>query len=483
MLISFLFFMLVVLGVGLASALRSRGTNDDYYLASRSVSPALVGLSAVATNNSGYMFIGVIGFTYTTGLAAIWLMVGWILGDFLASLVAHRKLREAAERTQQLSFAGVLSCWLGPEQRSVRTIAALLTIAFLGAYAGAQISAGGKALHALFGWQLHTGAMLVAVLVATYCLAGGIRASIWTDAIQSFIMLVSMGLLLITAIDRLGGVDAAIVRLDSVPNYLNWFPPDLIVPGATGMGLFVLGWLFAGLSVLGQPHIMIRFMALEQPSGLSQARVWYYSFFLLFYSMATAVGLLSRIYLPELGNLDPELALPQMAQMLLSPALVGLILAGIFAATMSTADSLLLSCSSALTHDLAPVASRALWKSKLATLMFTAMALVIAITGPTSVFTLVILAWSTLASAFAPLLIVYALKGRPPELLALTMMITGPLVALTWRYFDLHQHIYEGMPGILAGLLTFCVGTYLTTAIAHSDPTARPKRLPSKQRA
>ncbi len=474
MLIAFLFFMFVVLAIGLASALRSRGTNDDYYLASRSVSPALVGLSAVATNNSGYMFIGVIGFTYMTGLAAIWLMVGWILGDFLASMIAHRKVREAAERTRQLSFAGVLGCWLGFEQRWVRTVAAFLTIAFLGAYAGAQLRAGGKALQALFGWELQTGAMLVAAMVAAYCLAGGIRASIWTDVVQSVIMLASMGLLLIAAVNGLGGVDAAIVQLDSVPNYLDWFPVDLIVPGAMGMGLFVVGWLFAGLSVLGQPHIMIRFMTLKAPGDLAQARFWYYGFFLLFYSMATAVGMLSRIYLPELAALDPEMALPQMAQMLLSPVFVGLILAGIFAATMSTADSLLLSCSAALTHDLAPESSRALWMSKFATLLFTALALGIAITGPTSVFTLVIVAWSTLASAFAPLLLVYALNGRPRESLALTMMVTGPLVALAWRHFDLHQHIYEGMPGILAGLLTFGVGTGIGIAWEKRTPSNQP---------
>lgn len=99
MVTSFLFFLGLFLLVGISSALKSRHTKQDYYLASSGVHPVLVGLSAVATNNSGYMFIGVIGYTYTTGLAAVWLMVGWILGDVLVSGVVHRKLRQATEKT------------------------------------------------------------------------------------------------------------------------------------------------------------------------------------------------------------------------------------------------------------------------------------------------------------------------------------------------------------------------------------------------
>jgi Na+/proline symporter len=95
MAVSFVLFLSLFLGIGLWSARRSRGTRSDYYVASRSVRPWLVGQSAVATNNSGYMFIGVMGYTYVTGLASIWLMVGWIVGDLIASLLVHRKLREA----------------------------------------------------------------------------------------------------------------------------------------------------------------------------------------------------------------------------------------------------------------------------------------------------------------------------------------------------------------------------------------------------
>ena len=110
---SFLGFLALFLGVGLASAFKAKKSRTDYYLCDSEVSPWLAGLSAVATNNSGYMFIGVIGFTYATGLAAIWLMIGWILGDYLASIFVHRRLREATARTKEASFAAVLAAWNG----------------------------------------------------------------------------------------------------------------------------------------------------------------------------------------------------------------------------------------------------------------------------------------------------------------------------------------------------------------------------------
>ncbi|RME64838.1 MAG: sodium/proline symporter [Alphaproteobacteria bacterium] len=452
MMASFAAFLIGFLLIGLVSVLKSRGTKSDYYLASRSVPPALAGLSAVATNNSGYMFIGVIGFTYATGLAAIWLMVGWIVGDFLASLFIHRQLRLSTERTREVTFAGVLSRWQGGDFSYLRKTAALATVLFLGAYAAAQLAAGGKALQALFDWQRETGAIIVALMVALYCLAGGIRASIWTDAAQALVMVVAMGLLFIVAVADLGGINAAWQQLANVPHYLEWFPSDLAVPGVSGMALFVTGWLFAGFSVIGQPHIMVRFMALDRADHIRQARFYYYGFFAVFYALATGVGLLSRLYLPDLHNLDPELALPRIARMLLPPVFVGMILAGIFAATMSTADSLVLACSSALTHDLLPRRLEKTWEIKTATMAVTLLALAIALADTQSVFSLVILAWSTLASAFGPLLLVLAL-GRPvEEWLALAMMAVGTATAWTWRHFGLHADIYEGMPGMLAGL-------------------------------
>lgn len=449
---SFLTFLLIFLAIGLASTFRAKKTREDYYLAGGNVTPWLVGLSAIATNNSGYMFIGVIGFTYATGLASVWLMIGWILGDFLASLFIHRRIRDATERTDEASFAAVLAVWNGQSFAVWRRIAAVVMVVFLGAYAAAQISAGGKALQGVLGWDPRLGAIVVAAVIMAYSVAGGIRASIWTDAAQSLVMIAAMALLFVIGVAGQGGPAETVDRMAAVPGFLDWFPADLLFPGAAGIGLFVVGWMFAGFSVIGQPHIMVRFMALDDADNMWRARAWYYVYFLVFYGLATGVGMLSRLYLPDLAGMDPELALPTMALKLLPAVFVGAVLAGIFAATMSTADSLVLSCSAAITHDLLPRRLELPWEMKAATAFVTGLALVIALSDNQSVFSLVILAWSTLASAFAPLLTIYALGRKISEAGAVASMAAGVAVALLWRALGWHVSVYEGLPGILAGL-------------------------------
>jgi sodium/proline symporter len=435
MILSFSFFLLLFVVVGVSSYLFSNRTRKDYYLASHTMPAWLVGLSAVATNNSGYMFIGVIGYTYTTGLASVWLMFGWILGDFLMSTFVHARVRDAAAKTNEDSYAGLLSHWGGVQFKLFQRVAAIVSLIFLMAYAGAQF------------------------------VAGGIRASIWTDAAQSIVMIISMTLLLVAAISSLGGIQPTIEKMQGVNGFLDWFPRDdsLVLPGLAGAFLFALGWMFAGMSVIGQPHIMVRFMTLKSNIKMSHARLWYYSWFTLFYIMTTCVGMLSRVYLSDIGSFDAELALPTMAMQLFPPVLVGLILAGMFAATMSTADSLVLSCSASLTHDLLPGRIEKTWVLKLTTISITLLSLSWALFNKQSVFNLVIMAWSTLASAFAPVLIVLALNGKPTQKMILTMMFGGIVVALTWRWLGWHAQVYEGMPGILMGLLIFCVGHIINT--------------------
>jgi Na+/proline symporter len=462
MVLSFLIVLSLFLMIGLSSVLQSRGTKSDYYIASSSVPAPLVGLSAVATNNSGYMFIGVIGYTYATGLAAIWLMIGWIAGDYLASTIIHARLRKATESTKEVSYSGVLSNWDGVVDLRLQRTAGLITLVFLLAYASAQLVAGSKALHVLLDWPMWSGAVVGAILVVMYCLAGGIRASIWTDAAQSVVMIIAMSVMLVVGALSFGGIGGAVTEMREIEGFLNWFPQDLALPGLAGGFLFALSWGFAGMSVIGQPHVMIRFMTLNESGKMLRARQWYYVWFTLFYFMATSVGMLSRIYITDPGNFDQELALPMMAAELLPPFGAGIVLAGIFAATMSTADSLVLSCSSAVTHDLLPHNIEKPWLLKLGTALITAVALAWALLNKQSVFNLVIMSWSGLASAFAPLLIARCIGMRPPPFVCFGAMLIGLEVALYWRLMGWHGAVYEGMPGIISGFAVILVGSLLS---------------------
>ncbi len=469
---SFAFFLAMFAAVGLASHRFAKPDSRDYLIASQDIAPWLVGLSAVATNNSGYMFIGVIGYTHAVGLPSIWLMVGWIVGDFVASGVVHRKLRLATFDTHAETFAGILSRWHGTDYRVLRRLVAALSVVFLGAYAAAQLSAGSKALSVLFGWSPMVGASLGALIVVAYCFAGGIRASIWTDAAQSFVMLAAMALLFAAAVGALGGPAEAWQALGEVsPTYRSWLPTGLGLGDVWGPALFIVGWLFAGYSVVGQPHIMVRFMALDDAGKTNLARFYYYTWFVVFYVLANGVGLLSRVLLPAREGFDAELALPTLALQLLPAPLVGLILAGVFAATMSTADSLVLSCAGHISEDLAPDRPRSLGRAKAATIATTLLALAIALFAQQSVFQLVVVSWAVMAAAFAPLLTVHALGGRPSERQAITMVVSGVACVWGWKQFELLSDYYEGALGIGVGL-----GIYVLASLKSRSRRAAPSR-------
>ena len=250
-----------------------------------------------------------------------------------------------------------------------------------------------------------------------------------------------------------------------------------MLPGLAGGILFAISWAFAGMSVIGQPHIMVRFMALDDQSRMLRARAWYYLWFLAFYAMATGVGMLSRVYLGDPAAFDAELALPTMAQELFPPVLVGLVLAGLFAATISTADSQILSCTAAITHDFSKKRLNTYMANKIATICVTLLALGIALSGNESVFVLVLVAWSTLASAFGPLLIGFALKQRIPQPVALIMMAAGVATVLLWRGDELGWIIYEIAPGMLAGLLVL----FLAKLTGHVRTSQSESDIPAPQ--
>ncbi len=467
--VGFVFFLLIFALVGMLSVRQRVGEAQDYLLAGRSVAPSLIALSAAATKYSGYMFIGLMGYIYVYGLSAIWLVCGFLFGDIIAFYFVHQRVRQVAEETGALSFAQLLSNWHGDDHRLLRTAVALLTLVFLAVYAAAQFNAGGKALHVLFGWHSPSGAMISAMLILSYCFSGGLRASIWTDAAQSVLMMIAMWLLLWAAVQGAGGLNAFTERLQTVsPAYL-----DL---GAERFGsvqatvLFAFGWLFNGIGVTGQPQVMVRFMALDRPEHTARTGIYYFLWSGTFLVATLAVGLASRIYIANDGGFDAELALPTLARMLMPEVALGVIIGGIFAATLSTTDSQILSCAAVISEDFR--LGRSIRGKQYATFAVTLAALIIALFATANVFTLVIVAWSALASSIGPLVIVYALGGRPKQEVAILMMAVGLLTVLFWRLAGLQAFVYEGAPGILAALLTyilFCGFRSKCSAVAGLD--------------
>ena len=453
---SFCLFLLLFTLVGSLSVLKKKNTSIDYLLANQEIKPWLAAISAIATSNSGYMFIGQIGFTYVYGLQSVWLMFGLIFGDFISSLFVHKNLRKKSQELKVVSFANLVSKWHGKNYKYVQLFGGVIILIFLSTYAAAQLNAGSKSMHILFGLDYRLGAIIGGVIVLLYCFSGGIRASIWTDAVQSLVMIIAMFLMVFFGIEKLGGFSSFINQLHEVsPDYMKWFPSTNFSEFYIAPYMFIIGWFFSGLGVIGQPHVMVRFMAIDNTKNIPKTRIYYYTWYTLFYSLTILAAFVARLLIPETNNLDPELALPTLALNLLPEFFVGLVLAGIFAATMSTADSQILACTASITNDLLLNKKNNYFINKLVTLIVTVFVVTIAINDNKNVFNLVLMSWSTLACCFSPLLIVNSLQQKVSEFLSLMMMIIPLVTLLLWRYFGLSEFIYEVAPGIVSGILTF----------------------------
>ena len=455
--LSFCLFLFLFSLVGFLSVIKKKNTSLDYLLANQEIKPWLAAISAIATSNSGYMFIGQIGFTYIYGLQSVWLMFGLIFGDFVSSLFVHKSIRKKSEELKVFSFANLISKWHGENYRYVQLFGGLIILIFLSTYAAAQLNAGSKSMHILFGLDYRLGAIIGGIIVLLYCFSGGIRASIWTDAAQSLVMIVAMFLMVFFGIKDLGGFLSVIDKLHRVsPDYMKWFPSTDFSNFFLAPFLFVTGWFFSGVGVIGQPHVMVRFMTINNTENIPKTRIYYYTWYMLFYSLTILAAFIARLLIPEIDNIDPELALPTLALNLLPEFFVGIVLAGIFAATMSTADSQILACTASVTNDILSKKNNYLI-NKLVTLIVTVFVVIIAIEGDKNVFNLVLMSWSTLACCFSPLLIINALKQKVSEFLSIIMMVIPLITLLLWRYFDLNYIIYEVAPGILSGIFTFFI--------------------------
>jgi sodium/proline symporter len=461
--VSFFACLAVFTAIGLLSERQARPTTEDYLVASRNVPAWLTALSSVATNNSGFMFIGLLGFTYRFGVQAIWLQLGWIVGDVVCWLWIHRRVRQVSGELAVSSIPELLAT-RDDHYRSTATaiVAGLLTLIFLAGYAAAQLNAGGTALHVLFGWERWLGAVIGAVIVVAYCFAGGIRASIWTDAAQAFVMLGSMAALLVFAVAEVGGPGALLDALEAADaSLVQWLPDDL----AFGFGLYFIGFIFGGLGAIGQPHILIRTMAIRSANDIPRARSIYFLWYIPFSISAVAAGLYTRVLLPELLAGIPaaeaaaaaELALPELATLLLPSVLLGMLLAGVFAATMSTADSQILACSAAVTQDIYPTWRRSYIASKIATVSVTAVALAIAVWGGQTVFSLVLGAWSALGSTIGPLLILRVWRYEIPGPIAVVMMAAGIATVTLWDAAGYTGALFKLAPGMAVPFALFAV--------------------------
>ena len=449
--IIFLSILLVIALVGVLSSRSSRFSLKDYFLTSHTLSPWLAGISAMATNNSGYMFIGLIGFTFINGISSLWLMLGWIMGDLLITHFIYPPLLKVAHHSDNVTYASIIAEWA--KNKSLIKPIAMISFIFLIIYASAQLAASGKTLMVVMGWDFVWGVLIGGIIVILYTISGGIRASIWTDSIQAIIMTASLIILLIFAVNGLGGIDTIVAKWQKIDGFLKLFPDN----DSTLIYQFFssLSWIIAGIFVISQPHIVVRFLSLKETVDLKSARHYYYFGYIIFYSLAFMAGMIARVYFNDNVLFDPELALPMMAVELLNPFMLGLIVAGIFAATMSTADSMIINCSGNIGIDLMGLKNYAKNKIKIITLIIAVSAILIALIDNANVFSVVVFSWTVLGFIFTPVIIMIALSRK----ITLKHFYVCSLLALVIfcikTEFNYFNDIYSGLPPFIFSLLYY----------------------------
>ena len=463
MVLSFLFFMSVFAGVGMASMFVKQNNTDDYLVAGRGMHPALAALSAVSTWNSGYMFIGFIGFTYVMGFNVLWLGIVSTIGQVVAWAWLYKFIQKEGHERGVRSLSSLVAEKAGaPEAK----LAAVLSVLFLSIYAAAQLTSGGKALYVMMGWNELIGILIGFVLVVAYCFAGGIRASIWTDAVQSCVMIVGSTILCWIALKEVGGFSGLTSGLEAAdPVLVSFLPPDL----KFGFSLWAFAFFLGGLGVAGQPQVVSRVMTLGSDSDRKQAMIWFFVWQTPFIALMLIIGLASRVLFSE-GSFDPELGLPILAMETMPSIGVGMILASIFAATMSTADSQVLACTAAITDDIKPEWRERYLTTKIVTLVVAVFATGISIgglyiPGGDSVFVLVVLAVYGLGGIFIPLLTIRWMGYKPDTTHSLVMMGSAFVGVIGWSILGLAgaDGIFPSVPGMGAAFIAHFVMNQIRT--------------------
>lgn len=453
--ITFLLFMAFFVAVGLLSARRARDEAEDYWLAGREVKPWAVALSTLSTAQSGFLWLGMVGMAYSAGLQSLWMLFGWLAGDYL--IWRFGILKRVRARSEERG-ATTLASFLGPQQKAggrrhpVVLLWGLAIFILLAAYASAQLTTGAKVLKELYGWELLSGLGLTAVIVMSYSFAGGARASVWTDCAQGPVMIVGMAWLTWAVLAEVGGPSALWTRLGEVaPGHL------AITEDWTLAIIGLVGWTISGMGIVGQPHVLSRIFMIDSPENLKSARRWYFIYGVALYSSTVIIGLGARLIIPPEMLPDPEVAVFIVAQELLPAPVVGLIIAGIFAAVISTVDSMVVVQSSAAVNDVM-THSKAIprWQPK----AFTAIAMLIAMLFSlfsTSVYAMVMAAWPILAMGIGPIVVLRSFDFELDSLDVFSLLSLSLGILYFWGQSPLEQTITGMAPAFLAPIaLTWC---------------------------
>ena len=490
-LVSLAGYFVLMLGIGYYAYKKSTDDVSGYMLGGRQLHPAVGALSAGASDMSGWMLMGLPGAIFVSGLGAAWIAVGLVIGAYFNYLLVAPRLRIFTEVAEDaITIPDYFEKRFNDKTRILRIVSSVVIVIFFTLYTSSGVVAGGKLFEASFGLDYRLGLFLTAGVVIAYTLIGGFLAVSLTDFVQGVIMFIALIMVPIVAFMQLGSLGdiAATTRAASqAPNYLSMIPETLSAVSVLGI-ISAMSW---GLGYFGQPHIIVRFMAIRTLKEVATARWIGMTWMIITVIGAVLTGILglafvtnknAEIQAAAIEFTDPETIFIVMSQILFHPLVGGFLLAAILAAIMSTISSQLLVSSSSLTEDFYKTFLRRGASQKelvligrLSVLAVSLVAIFLAFDRSSNILTLVSNAWAGFGAAFGPLILFSLYRKSMSRSAAIAGMVTGAGVVLFWLYApitvmwggeatSLSGVIYEIIPGFLASTAAILIADALTKA-------------------
>jgi SSS family solute:Na+ symporter len=460
-------YLLCVIAVGVyVSRFASRGI-AEFFLGGRKLKSFVVALSAVASGRSAWLLVGVTGMAYARGVSTLWSIVGYTVAELILFLTVAVRLRQYSGEKGAITLPDFLESRFNDSSRSLRSVSALVILLFMVIYLAAQLDGGGKTFSASFGITHFQGVLLTACIVWLYTLLGGFLAVALTDVLQAMFMLVGLLIVPLIAILDFGGFHAVVqtVRLQDA---------TMLDPFALSVGALI-GFLGIGLGSTGNPHILVRYMSINDPTKLRVSAVWGTVWNVLMATGAICIGLVGRAYFPEQSSLphgDTEHLFPRLAQLHLHPFFFGLVIAAIVAAIMSTADSQLLVAASSVVRDLYQkllhsgkeiTTERLVLLSRIMITVLMLAAIALREVASDLVFWLVLFAWGGLGASFGPALILSLYWKGTTRWGVLAGLLSGTAVTIVWNQTaSLKAELYELIPAFFLSFFLIIIVSKLS---------------------
>jgi len=483
MAVSIVAYLLIVLGIGVRFS-RKNNTVDDFYLGGRKLGPIVTAMSAEASDMSSYLLMGVPGLAFLTGTAnAAWTAIGLAVGTYVNWLLVAKRLRNYSQLTNSITLPDFFSNRFKDDKKILSGIAAVIIIIFFIPYTASGFVACGKLFGTLFGVEYHIAMIISAFVIVFYTTLGGFLAASTTDFVQSIIMTVALMIVFFFGITSAGGIDSIIENTKELAGYLSLTETyDASTNSASSFGFIpIISTLVWGLGYFGMPHVLLRFMAIQDSKKLKISRRIASVWVVISLAVAVLIGIIGFAMVQN-GSLqefdDPETVIIQISNLLGSNGIIfaliaGVILAGIFASTMSTADSQLLAASSGVSENIISGLFKIKTSQKISMIIARITLIIISLIGivmawdpKSSIFGIVSFAWAGFGATFGPVVLFSLFWKRTTFAGAFSGMILGGIVIFVWKYLVRPLggawDIYELLPSFIAACIAIVAVSLLS---------------------